>query len=433
MENNSDAKLKQLREPSVSNFSAPAENTVSGPTTFEDLPNELLSEIVSYLRLSEYGESARSLQPHADRREDEYPQFKALRLVNRRLHALATPILFETLIVLSRPESWKALNNIASSPNLAHLVKTVQIASHFKQDNKYRLAEAISKDSQEDQDGSFHHQQTYGLIARPDQRDLEFQRRHISCFYGDGEEQMRMDFDAAPPLALPLFTNLTTIETVGHKELVIVRKTRHDPTSRRKRQKSCFRLPELQCDINEGHLQTFNNAIIRSGWHLNNLVLRCPRELLARRSVVFDTLRRLEIEMNSHNVVQHITYHQLFAASWVWHLQNLEEFAVTGKTQIFPPTWGALGMSPIGEDIFSLFESYEQKITWPRLTKVSQKNDIIPFEPLSSFLMRHATTLQSFHANNIEMKGGSWSQLLRVLAEAGIKDIVLLDVKEDLL
>ena len=419
---------------SVSKGSTRAKNTVSRSKDFGDLPNEVLLDVMSYLQPAENASSEETLRPQADWSNDEYPSFKALRVTNKRLHALATPLLFETLILLYHAESWRALNNIALSPNLAHLVKRIQIANQSILGSHCNLVELVRGlptwlYPQDCPEGLLERRPAGGPLARLDQYKAARQLRRRYWYRGEGKMEMHYQNNTAPPLALHLFTNLTTVQTVGHRELAIVKMALHDgkapsKASRREVEASCLDMPRFGCDVEEGHLETFNLAMKRSGWHLENLILRCAAELFDGRGPIdLATLRYLEVRMNEEGMQKHNIKVPPCSASWVHSLGNLEHFAVTGNTRLNIHPWTS---SSTVEDIFMMLEVWKQKVRWPRLAKVSLKNTTTHFEPLSNFMMRHTETLRDLNLVNVELSGGSWTELHRLLFEAGcvVKEVI---------
>ena len=216
-------------------------------TTLTDLPSDLLLEIFGYLpekidppqSNTEYG----GLQLRAgDWLNQEHPPLKTLRLVNKRFHALFTPLLFDSLLLMRHPDSWWNLNLVAMSW-LAPFVKVIKVSvlmdlpvydniQQWEKENPY-----VRRDSpplpaylpyrnivSSRKEILYTNPTAGGPLTKLDlsSRDKAYQRYQ---YWANGEKAMRAHYEknTTPVLLLGLLYNLQRLETAGLDTLANVK------------------------------------------------------------------------------------------------------------------------------------------------------------------------------------------------------------------
>ena len=107
------------------------------PRTIYDIPVEILQKIF-YWASSERKEAKQvyimyegsprmgyATDPNEANPNDEHPVYKSLRQVSQAWNDIATPLLYHTMVLLSHPDSWEHLNNVALKPDLAQYVRVI--------------------------------------------------------------------------------------------------------------------------------------------------------------------------------------------------------------------------------------------------------------------------------------------------------------------
>lgn len=373
---------------------------------------------------------------------DEYPILKALRLVNTMFHELATRALFETLILLRHPRSWKAMDNIALSPRLAPLVKKVQIATNsglpvvFAPSEKEEPSCHWPPRRYEDLSSEelVQMRPLGGPLACLDQRHDVRVRRYKDWMTGEREMQRHSHDGTAPRLNLHEFTNLNAVQTVTHRELATIKVvlSNENPAERRfptyvSRREVETWLPDWDSPysgpgIEEAHLGIFLTAMERSRSRIERLALRSPKVIFdCCHTLEFCALRHLTIQIEEISRLGQVR--ELSASSWPRYstqsyLPTLEELEIIGQQS--QNYW---------VDFFFLAQSYNN-VHWPKLAHVSFKDTLISFDDVASFIMKHRRSLRKFSAIRTEIVGACVNRLLSFLAEAEIADVSLQGVSQ---
>lgn len=74
-------------------------------------------------------EPNRHIDPNLMVPNEEYPSYKSFRQVNSLWHSIATPLLFQTIILDRNIDSWGRLEAICTTPHLAQHVRTIQLVT----------------------------------------------------------------------------------------------------------------------------------------------------------------------------------------------------------------------------------------------------------------------------------------------------------------
>ena len=224
---------------------------------------------------------------------EEYPLFKTLRQVSRKLHILTSPLLFQSFTLHYHPESWAALNNIAKSP-MASFVQKIRLSTvHMLQDfpTQEEWIDAIFNQwgkyaapwTQRPKGGPYALKwDEYGSWESGWPRYQEWKK---------AEEIMtrHYEFAIAPVLNLQLLTNLRCVETVD--ELGVIKRTgsyeeaceypEYDLSIREfETLLPNYGLPDFEFEVNDRHFDLFGLRDLRAGSCVTDLVLRNPKELI---------------------------------------------------------------------------------------------------------------------------------------------------------
>ena len=290
--------------------------------TLTDLPPELLLEIISYVQAEPL--QARTLsgaEPAQDWTNPENPPLKSLRAVNKTLHGLFTPILFETVELKHHPDSWLNVNLIAIS-HLAPFVKEINVVSQrdlpiyssideWERHVPYKLKWPkswlpanwrVKYILPQKAEVLYCNPAAGGSVAKVDlsTRDQAYARYR---YWADGEAVMHAhgDKDRAPPLLVDYFVNLRGFRTVGVYDSMTVKITPGTlrPTDAGEQYISASRrMIEASCtdtrDIQLRNTLLFLHAAYDRGVSLHNMTVSDCRAL---GHLQLPSIQRLEIKL----------------------------------------------------------------------------------------------------------------------------------------
>lgn len=394
-----------------------------------DLPPELLQQIfimVKYEGAEDVGpdgglyiryDVTPHLQPglHVDpnqiARNEEHPSYKSFRQVNSLWCCIATPLLFQVVILDRNIASWGRLEAICSTPHLAYHVKTVQVVTSgglpYVPEHQIQYCDDVQKINK--------HRPNGGPCAQ-----LSFSCESVRDRYRrwrDDEKAIAgyRNTETAPQLHLNLLSNLKGVETIGHRVLAVI-KQKYDVTfpqdkerfwrhySLATRREAETLIHENDChvsDLDHFPLTLFFRALRDSGKSVQSLAIRALEEMAADTlgsRQPWDSLRCLEVNLGLHG------YQGLYGLSgwfnkwkvWVSRLDSLEELSVCMK-----PT------SLMEMEIFDLLSP----MRFPRLRSLHLEHVRMTYDTLNTFLQAHKKTIQRLHIEEPHISADDWRTL----------------------
>lgn len=403
------------------------------PLKIGDLPSELLQHIFLWAKIGPsepniedfrcYG-SRRREDPNSVAPNEEYPLFKSLRLVCRAWHALATPMLFQEVVLMPNVESWAHLNSVALSPSLAGHVKTIQLATigilprltGFKEWKNYNADHL-----------------TYGgsiKLSRPNRGPLSkldtSPQSYFQRFQQWRDREQAMDDHwrqhSAPALRLDLLCNLSRVETIGHADLAVIKKEynqmtnvdwvsdwwTHIPGTRREVETLVQDDTRYGGDIRTFHLELFLTAVQSCGISAHTLAIRNTQEfLLSKRPLSFRAIRRLEI-CTDYDWWRPYRERERFPLSkWFHTLENLEELHIN-----------QISCCGDDKDIFAILAD----VHWPCLKKVTAPRASTVCDSLVAFLDRHRKSIEYLDVDGSDWAKDEWRRFCEEETVEGWRD-----------
>ena len=368
---------------------------------------------------------------------EEYPLLKTMRLVNPSFNKVASRFLFRIVALYEHPDSYEALNNIASVPYLAPLVEGVQLANlGYLPDCFYDGNDEDSHDCRAHGEcGSFQYWKSFstrkdgpcstfrthppagGPCAALDFSPRACYQRYVA--WRDGERTMKDHVTAgtAPVVDLELLPNLRSIDTVGLPEMRVIEREQRDPKHR-----SFFNeLPETRRFYETGlieenalkgrdylslcHLPTFMIAASICGKDITCLTIHRvdviyyePGFHINNPALQLRALRRLEINLTKIWYNYDYLDNPRKLSSWLDALENLEELAIYQNPEMWLQSRA---------DVVQLL----QKVPFPKLAKLDLRDVRAGFEVLEQFLSKHNETLKHIEILNPFMEQELWDKL----------------------
>ena len=401
-----------------------------------------------------YGERPREFQsefqPDPDDRagNEEYPFYKTLRETSRLFCQIATPFLFEVLVLYRHFGSWASLNNVAGS-RLAPCVKTILLATvpaieSYDTEDEWRVATASMRGARgllrtQPPDGGPYARLDFGKV------DECYSRYE---YWRDGEQTMKRHLERgiAPELRLHLLTNLERVQIVNHWGLASIRVRvnkenyghwdAQDLT--RREVESCVRDDESRGFDDDSHMKLLSIVYEASGGPAFCLALGNPWELTYKgpnSALRFTALRRLELNMLSTSD-SHLAFMLPFRepgrfplSPWVLSLDALEELSVIGSTD------------PGRYDIFHLLAL----VSFPNLSRISLQGATMSHATLARFLDKHWPNLSYLRIQDPAMmiegeeryerakKQREWDQARRSIQAAAEENGVRTELSDEVL
>ena len=380
-------------------------------TILINLPNEILLKVLSCLRAKD-PEPKRTANGDwnitvDDWHNEDYPSLKSLRVVDKQLSSICTPVLFESVVMLRHPDSWRKLNSICRS-RLAPLVRVIELAAYENLPN-YDSVEKWEKQTPFEQilvDTNATRKQRYKMKyfwANPTAGgpvadvDLSTRRKGYARYkyWLKGETAMETHIrnGTAPSLRLDLLTNLKRFEIVGVRELATVKlKISNEPmqtpfpntarwigrtfATRRAIESSCEDQPPHLCAAQWAHVALLLRAAGNRGVDITNLTLWDFQDLYRAKipaGIAFPSLRQLTLELQGN-----INALRIRLPPWLPTLANLTNLIIV-QHRVIGHT-----------DIFWLFLN----IVFPRLAKLDATRVVTSARALERFILAHARTLQ---------------------------------------
>ena len=343
-------------------------------------------------------------------RNEEFPFYKSLRQTNKVLCAIATPLLFEVVVLFRNSESWKSLNGIARS-HLAQHVKVILVAAlpplkYFTDQQDWLLAAETLRG----RNGILRSQSPKGgPFARLDFEDVD------ACFarykrWRDGEAEMTwsLENEVTPELRLDLLNKLERLQTVGQNGLACIElETKPELSALHKT--NLTRREIESCLLDEGELIDYDGAHWRllvlvqkqCGVSLSSLALENLWELFRGFSryhlvePIFKNLRCLELSLlpmldpclRSKILLDKRTGDLASLAVYVPPLENLEELLIIGSDRLRSC------------DVISLLSC----VPLPKLTEIRLQGVPIGLSSFKAFLDRQWETLVSLQIQDTWM------------------------------
>lgn len=325
---------------------------------FNGLPAEVITRIVALAKDPRECQKASEGYPDDRPANEDHPFYKSLRLTSKLFEQIATPFLFEVVVLWYHPESWATLNAIAGS-RMASCVKTILLA------NLRRVNQCASMDEWRRATGFW--QGLWDLRKQPPNGGphsrLDYSKLD-DCYaryqyWSEGEVAMDryLQNDIAPTLRLHLLTNLERVQTVGHADLASIRVRANkegygywDARDLTRREvESCisdFNFSPNEMPGNDWHLKLLTISQQHFGAVVPCLSLQHPWELdqkMPDLQLLLTGLRRLEISMlscvdfNSYIGRPIQSPHPIELSSWTRSLDCLEELSVVGCHSVRRP------------------------------------------------------------------------------------------------
>lgn len=376
-----------------------------------DLPTELLNQIIEICEHEPRFEGPTTMDHYAT--NTETPTLKTLRLVSKAVANLVNPYLFHTLTLYQQAGYWRNLANIANTPSLAICVKHIRLAhiGYVKQITEFDLWELMTGDSRGARGDLVEHPPVGGPLANWDfEAEAGWERYQR---WRDEELVMRKhDEDGtAPKVALDLFTNLQSAETVGIVPLWTIQRKPwmrwHGiwygrPETRRYFETGLFDehtmagVPLGACPyIPSTHLQTMMVALQTCGKNLTKLTLHRVQEIYYIREPGLPSLKHLVVDTRFVRYQDWFAVKDVKASNWINDLENLESLEVI--------------QNPGGENNPDMCQALVNA-EWPKLHRL----ELFHVEPenanLLNFVAKHIEKLESMKVYKPLMKLDSWEE-----------------------
>ena len=371
---------------------------------------------------------------------DEYPCLKSFRMVCKSWNSLATALLFKSIILLQNIDSWRNLRNICITSHLAQHVRTIRLATNrqlnFYTPNEWRRKAWIDPPRICSPNGG-------PLSSLPSDHDSYIAR--YQAWYSS-EEQLwaYWSTNTAPELPLHQLPHLERVETIGHKELAIVKmkaqlstfrhmgcywRTYQDQTrqeldarpywhtypERTRREvetliEDVYSAAEGDFDASSSstagfrHLDVLSTALRNSRVSLPTLALRSTIELSGGgtnngHTGLVPGLRRLELNLGSHE--EKALYlsppatpsHPALSNRLSHWLQHLTDLSIT--MHVFCREWA---------DIFLFLRD----VRFPALRTVNLKTVRTTYRTLDAFVQNHRESIRSLRIIEPRMEPVDW-------------------------
>ena len=350
-----------------------------------------------------------------------------MRLVSPAFNTVASRYLFETIILYEHPDRWKALNHIAGIFYLAPLVQCVQLPQlgYLPDCNRDDPEEGGPKHDcrLSIACGSYEHWDYYrdfrfccthrsnppagGPFAKMDFSSEEIYKRYLRWIEGERVMKQHVEEGTAPSLNLHQLTNLKHVETIGLREMRVIKRKYADFAETRR----YFETGLIETNALHGsryvplcHLPTFMIACSASGKELTSLTIHRLDELFKgleynndNPSLHLKHLRCLKIDLagvwyNHQNMDDHTRL-----APWVYKLEKLETVQILQNPEA--------GYNQA--DVPRLLRS----VTFPKLKSFELKHGIASYQVLKYFLQGHNETLRSIYIQHPIMEKERWAKL----------------------
>ena len=349
-----------------------------------------------------------SISPYLIAPNEEHPSYKAFRQVNSLWYSIATPLVFQTVILDRNIDSWRRLEAICTTPQLAQHVKIIQVVT----------VEALPWFSDTEMH-NFDNMMGYGqyLPNGGPYAQLSSNRESIRDRYRRWRDDEKVlndhrNTDTAPQLHLNLLPSFNRVETIGHRELAVI-KRKYDVTSPRGnfgrwRHYSLATRREIETSLwDDGRpifggdhfpLILFFRALHDSGKTVHSLAIRNAVEIALDtpgRPPSIESIRRLEIHLPPSK------YPFLYgSASWVDN-QNVWLSELTNLEELF------VFMDPKGPEEIGFFDLLSP-MRFPRLGRLHLKHVGMSYDTLNPFLQAHEKTIQSLHIEEPHISVDEW-------------------------
>lgn len=398
------------------------------------LPNEVLEQILALAKtetLSPPQETSISWPVN-----EEHPLLKTMRLVSPSFNIVASRFLFRIVVLYEHPDRYEALNNIASVPYLAPLVEGVQLVNlgylpdcyEYGNDEESHKCRAHKKCGSLEYLKSFSnrtngpcstfrtHPPAGGPCAALDFSPGACYQRYVS--WRDGERTMKDHINAgtAPLVNLQLLPNLRSIDTVGLREMRVIKREQPDaedcdlyfqrPETRRYYETGLIEENALKgrTYLSLAHLQTFMIAASTCGKEITCLTIHRLDNLYGVEgcniwspAIQLRALRRLEIDLTKISYSYAYLSNPRKLSSWVHTLENLEELVIYQNPEEYMYRRA---------DVVRLLEN----VPFPKLAKIELRDVRVGFEDLKQFLLKHNETLKHIEILNPFMKQERWDE-----------------------
>lgn len=409
--------------------------------TLKELPSEVITRIVSLAKDAREFQDKFKEDPDDRAGNEDYPFYKSLRLTSKLFERIATPFLFEVVVLWYHSETWARLNQIAGS-RLASCVKTILLST---------LAPLESYEDKEAWcDATASMQGILGLLktqppdggpcSRLDFEEVdECYARYVSWFEGEQAMIRHELHDTAPELRLSLLINLNRVQTVDHKGLSSIRvRVNKDNYGywdardlTRREVESCVSDDNGTTHLmDHSHLRLLATAQKRHGISIPCLAVEHPWQLIGNhgyhRELQMTGLRRLELNLLSPTVgdlaftLPFDVPDQYPLSHWILSLDSLEELSVTGalEARYF--------------DVLRLLAP----AFFPKLRKLSFQGAITARTTLATFLEKHSPTLSYLRIRDQlvtrRQDQKAWDQTRRWIEEMAERYGIVTDLSEEL-
>ena len=343
------------------------------------------------------------LSPTPAEPNEDHPPYKSFRQVCRVWHNVATPLLFHTLTLLFHVDSWANLDNICIRPHLGQHVRVIQL------DTSKPIPLCDLNEWQAYIDGEFepprygHWRPWSGPLAMEHQDHHKAYSRYV--YWSNGEQVMNGYWAAgfAPRLQLHRLPDLRRIETIGLKDLVVVKTLSRDVLAHRRRVEVSNHLPMFSKACNSLQMDPITLSL-RDGSELismHGVPLRSLRDgsqlIIMHTAMPLRWLRRLELDLVVDDgycgCYPFLEFDKAPHASWVHGFESLEELSVI--------------VAPDCNDYRSTFTLFSRMML-PRLRIVYLKRVRMLYIWLDTFLQAHRDTIRNLRIEEPRMALEDW-------------------------
>ncbi|KAI4285119.1 MAG: hypothetical protein L6R38_000916 [Xanthoria sp. 2 TBL-2021] len=340
------------------------------PTGLYDLPTEVLTEIFELVKcerrilmkmfeiskLARFGDDLVPFKdPNMIKPNEETPSYKSFRGVSRLWYDIATPFLFESVVLLPNIDSWKCLRSICEKQHLAQNVRTVRVVTspqleRFENRRRWRKA----RTRYDLRYPTLHSDDSIpngGPLAKVSHDNDSAWKRYCTWYKNEKVIANHHANGTAPNIPLNLLSDLRQVLTTSDYELKNVRR-RYKPTDRDGYWES-FRdgtvrevmtkvpdMSEIHNYIDKMNFDVFLRALHDSGATIPSLTLRtglmlfdspCQYSIRSLRCLKIDLDTREDIlwyEEGDRSRIQQPP--QL--STWMHDLSELEELSITSHS-----------------------------------------------------------------------------------------------------
>ncbi|KAL8790197.1 MAG: hypothetical protein Q9213_000728 [Squamulea squamosa] len=421
-------------------------DNIRQPSCTQNLPFEILTEIFILVK-SEWrmpqdmyalnrpqvsiGDGHPSKDPNLFNRNKRFASYKSFRGVCRLWYDVATPLLFETVVLLPNINSWRRLHMLCETQHLARHIHAIHVVTSRP---KLKGDETI-KEWREARE-PLPKIQSYATtpngipLARMSYDDKSAWRRYGALYKEEKLKATKLAYETAPKVALNLLSNLQQIRTVDDWELQNARRRyvfRCDSKQKAGDWESfrtvtvreiMMKVPDLdgiRSDIDTGHFDLFLRALHDSGAAVPSLTLgsglmlfdnRCPYSIRSLRRLELDLSYWEEPKWYQAGDKRRIQLPPQFS-DWLYELYELEDLSIIDTRSYLNHTD---------------FLLYLASLKLPGLCNVYLERICTTYYSLNTFLEAHRHTIRKFHIESPRVSAEDWRKFCNQEKESTWKD-----------